>query len=198
MTTDCSLGTSRYIALGRTPWKTPFPIVPYYLGVFTDPLPSNRRPIVARVVSRGIVFAESVGLYVTVRLPEDYRWILTARDQLPWKYYDQQLTVVNPFSAICWLQFFGIDYSTVTLCSLITALGFFSNFLNWRTLVSISTYKGFDIKEPHFDDVTWWHDISVTPWFRASLIAANLLVWLLLRCKTNAVFYSLAGLPTEI
>jgi hypothetical protein len=30
------------------------------LGVFTDPLPSNRRPIVARVGSRGNVFTESL------------------------------------------------------------------------------------------------------------------------------------------
>jgi hypothetical protein len=30
------------------------------LGVFTDPLPSNKRPIVARVGSRGDVFTESL------------------------------------------------------------------------------------------------------------------------------------------
>jgi hypothetical protein len=30
------------------------------LGVFTDPLPSNRHPIVARVGSRGKVFTDSL------------------------------------------------------------------------------------------------------------------------------------------
>jgi hypothetical protein len=51
-----SLGTSRHIASGPTPRKAPSYIV---VGVFTDPLHSNRRPV-ARVGSRGNVFTESL------------------------------------------------------------------------------------------------------------------------------------------
>jgi hypothetical protein len=37
------------------------------LGVFTDPLPSNRRPIVGRVGSRGNVFTESLSSNGSIR-----------------------------------------------------------------------------------------------------------------------------------
>jgi hypothetical protein len=42
------------------PQKTPSSIIPYYLCVFTNQLPRNRRPIVARVGSRGNVFTGSL------------------------------------------------------------------------------------------------------------------------------------------
>jgi hypothetical protein len=54
----CSPGTSRYIGLGRTSRKTPSSVVPYCLGVFTDPFHSNRRHIIARVGSRGNMFTD--------------------------------------------------------------------------------------------------------------------------------------------
>jgi hypothetical protein len=57
-TINCSHGTSHYIASGRTPWKHRLLLSRNVLDVFTDPLPSNRHPIVARVGSRGKVFAE--------------------------------------------------------------------------------------------------------------------------------------------
>jgi hypothetical protein len=66
-TTNCSLRTSRHIASGRTPRKTLSSIVHSVLGVFIDPLPSNRRPIVARVGSRGNVFTESLPSNGSVR-----------------------------------------------------------------------------------------------------------------------------------
>jgi hypothetical protein len=60
LTTNRSLGTSRYIASGRTTRKTRLLLFLILLGVFPDPLPSNKRPIVAQVGSRGNVFTESL------------------------------------------------------------------------------------------------------------------------------------------
>jgi hypothetical protein len=54
---DCSLGVSRYIVSGG-PHGKESSIVPYCFNVFTDPLPRNRRTIVARVGFRGNVFTE--------------------------------------------------------------------------------------------------------------------------------------------
>jgi hypothetical protein len=51
-TTNCSLRTCRFIASGRIPHKTPSSLVPVVSGVlFTDSLPINKQPIVARVGS---------------------------------------------------------------------------------------------------------------------------------------------------
>jgi hypothetical protein len=59
-TTNCSLGTSRYIALGRTHGNHRLLLSCIVLDVFIDPLLSNRRPIVPRVGSRENVFTESL------------------------------------------------------------------------------------------------------------------------------------------
>jgi hypothetical protein len=59
-TTNVSVGTSRYIASERTPRKTHLLLSHIVLGVFTDLLHSNRRPVAARVVSRVDVFTESL------------------------------------------------------------------------------------------------------------------------------------------
>jgi hypothetical protein len=64
---NCSLETSRYIASGRTPGKHRLLLSRIDLGVFTDPLPSNRRPTVARVGSRGNVFTESLPINGSIR-----------------------------------------------------------------------------------------------------------------------------------
>jgi hypothetical protein len=56
--TNCSLGTSRYTASGRTQVKHCLLLSRIVLGVLTAPLRSNRRPIVARIGSRGNVFTE--------------------------------------------------------------------------------------------------------------------------------------------
>jgi hypothetical protein len=60
LTSNCSLGSSRYIASGRTHGKHCLLLSRIILGVFTDPLPSNRRPTVTRVGSSGNVFTESL------------------------------------------------------------------------------------------------------------------------------------------
>jgi hypothetical protein len=60
LTTNCSLGTSRYIVSGRIPRKTLSSLVHIVLCLFTDPFPSNRRPIVAIVCSHGNMFMESL------------------------------------------------------------------------------------------------------------------------------------------
>jgi hypothetical protein len=49
---DCSLGTSHYIALGL--------LSRIVFGVFTDPLPSSRCPIVVHIGSSGNVFTKSL------------------------------------------------------------------------------------------------------------------------------------------
>jgi hypothetical protein len=58
--TLCCFGTSCYIALGRTPRKQRLQLSRIVLGLFTNPLPSNSRPIVARVGFRGNVLTESL------------------------------------------------------------------------------------------------------------------------------------------
>jgi hypothetical protein len=59
-TTNCSHGTSRYIALGRTHGKHHLLLSHIVLGMFTDLLPSSRHPIVAHVGSCRDVFTESL------------------------------------------------------------------------------------------------------------------------------------------
>jgi hypothetical protein len=59
-TTDCSLGTSRCIASGGTHGKHRLQLSRIVLGVFIVPLPTSKRPIVARVGSRGNVFTKSL------------------------------------------------------------------------------------------------------------------------------------------
>jgi hypothetical protein len=58
--THYSIGTTHYITSERLPRKHRLLLSRIILGVFTDPLPSNRRPIVARVGSRRNVFTESL------------------------------------------------------------------------------------------------------------------------------------------
>jgi hypothetical protein len=53
-TTDYSLGIPRYIASGRTPRKT---LSQQFVGVFTNPLPRNGRPIIPRYASAGTCLA---------------------------------------------------------------------------------------------------------------------------------------------
>jgi hypothetical protein len=81
-TTICSLGTSRYIASGRIPRKYRLLLSRIVLGVFADPLPSNRRPIVARVCSRGNMFTESLpsngSIRHNIQLPSEKNWHLQA------------------------------------------------------------------------------------------------------------------------
>jgi hypothetical protein len=60
LTTHYTLGTSRYIASGRTPRKTPSSIVPKIFRRVYWSLFSNRRPTVVRVGSHGIVFTETL------------------------------------------------------------------------------------------------------------------------------------------
>jgi hypothetical protein len=60
LTTGCSLETSRYVVSGGPHEEHRLLLSRIVLGVFSDPLPSNRRPIVARVGSRGNVFTESL------------------------------------------------------------------------------------------------------------------------------------------
>jgi hypothetical protein len=86
-TSDNFLGIFCYISSERTPRKTSSSIVPYCLGMFMDPLPSNRCLIVARFGSRGTVFPESLRSNGSIR--HNIMMSSCRRVYLPWQFLNK-------------------------------------------------------------------------------------------------------------